>query len=209
MIFVYIFVYSVCLHAYLCRALMVRTHCLRKCACFYWPQSMLWWCAHTAPGDDGLCLPDPGVQRAALPHHMPYTTAPLYSCTAKKRQIYSICIETQVQHHTNAIKTEQAGQLKITIALICLRKSFLHTNNNPEVFYPDGGAYENFYGRTNTVKKRKVRHHLEKERQSDGIYSQNCEQLMDFDLICHLQGSLGHERPHRKRATQQTTVVNN
>lgn len=141
------------------------------------------------------------------PHALHHGSTLLMYC--EKRQIYSICIETQVQHHTNAIKTEQAGQLKITIALICFRKSFLHTNNNPEVFYPDGGAYENFYGRTNTVKKRKVRHHLEKERQSDGIYSQNCEQLMDFDLICHLQGSLGHERPHRKRATQQTTVVNN
>lgn len=96
------------------------------------------------------------------PHALHHGSTLLMYC--EKRQIYSICIETQVQHHTNAIKTERAGQLKITIALICLRKSFLHTNNNPEVFYPDGGAYENFYGRTNTVKKRKVRHHLEKER---------------------------------------------
>lgn len=64
----------------------------------YWPQSMQWWCAHKGPGDGGSCLLDLGVRRAALPRHMPYTTAPLYPCTVEDAP-YKYCITQTYSTH--------------------------------------------------------------------------------------------------------------
>ena len=71
-----------------------------------WPQSKQWWCAHKVPGDGGLCLPDPGVQRAALLPRRLYTMVPLYPYTGKEMQslltisTLTLCINAPCKSYT-------------------------------------------------------------------------------------------------------------
>lgn len=79
---------SICFHCWSC-ATDLWPSVYKMCVWWVcWPQSKRWWCAHKVPDDGGLCLPDPGVQRAALLHHRPYTTAPLYPYTVKAMFVY-------------------------------------------------------------------------------------------------------------------------